>query len=589
MTVTSAPDKLIVCSFHTDDAYYTAAADRLRASLDRIGVAHEVRAISKPEGVDWIDICRQKIPFLHEICQKHPDKKVFWIDGDCELEYLPDFVSNTSADIIGFQRGFSNPMTIGYHKRSRFWEPCFLGINTTPMARAYIQSAYDAEKRITLRATDDFFFEEAWRVHSPKLTFQVIPSVFVGGRSETVAPFFLFGSSGNVEKFKGKASQHTELPDDAPSMAFFARANRRLRRDSKKYLGRDILPIMFKGKASVAQTKDAPVKLPPVWAEMKAMVDAGKVGNKVEVEGALTRLTERKLLTPSQDHAVTAARSFLHYATPGKDAGSDLRLIWWERPFPGNFGDWLSPLIFRDAAQGARVLHVAPESNNPQPHIVGLGSIARFTNSRSIVAGAGVSALDADVHASANYISLRGPISADVVTKAGGKPSGSFGDPGILMSRIIPVTRGKTNGRRALVRHYAHRKMFLRLPECMDDLDLTMSGPAEIATFLTKLGDYESIVTSAMHILIICQSYGIPCALVTFEGGEGLVHGDGTKYIDYARGAGAPEVAPASVGIDLRARDFDNLTHDHRITDAKMDEVSEALSQAIASYRHQAK
>lgn len=585
MTATSAPDDLIVCSFHTDDAYYTAAGDRLRASLDRIGVAHEVRSVSKPEGADWIDICRQKIPFLHEICWKYPDKKVFWIDGDCELEYLPDFVCNTSADIIGFQRGFSNPMTIGYHKRSRFWEPCFWGINTTPMARAYVQSAYEAEKQIILRATDDFFFEEAWRLHAPKLTFQVIPSVFVGGRSETVAPFFLFGSSGNVEAFKGKASQHTEAPDEAPSMAFFARVNRRVRRESKKYLGRDIFPTWSTGISAVGRIKDAHVKLPPVWAELKAMVDAGKVGDKAEAEGALTRLTQRKLLTPSQVHAVTAMRSFLHYASPDKDAGSDVRLIWWERPYPGNFGDWLSPLIFRDAAHGARILHVEPKSNDRQPHIVGLGSIARFTNARSIVAGAGVSALDADVHASANYVSLRGPISADVVTKAGGKPSGSFGDPGVLMSRIIPLTRGKTNGRRALVRHYAHRKMFLRLPEGMDDLDITMSGPAEIAAFVARLAEYDSIVTSAMHILITCQSYGIPCALVTFEGGESLVHGDGIKYIDYARGAGAPEVAPVLVGIDLQERDFDNLTHDHHITNAKMDEVAEALAQAIATYR----
>lgn len=586
MTATSEPDDLIVCSFHTDDAYYTAAGDRLRASLDRIGVAHEVRSIAKPEGADWIDICRQKIPFLHEICQKYPDRKVFWIDGDCELEFLPDFVRNTTADIIGFQRGFSNPMTIGYHKRSRFWEPCFWGINTTPLARAYIQSAHDAEKQITLRATDDYFFEEAWRMHAPELTFQIIPSAFVGGRSDSVAPFFLFGSSGNVGDFKGKASQHGSA-DDTPSMTFWARVNRRLRRESEKYLGRDVLPTLPIGKSEVAQTRDAPVKLPPVWQELKAMVDAGKAGDKADAEAALIRLRERKLLTPGQNHAVTAMRSFLHYATPENGAGSDLRLLWWERPYPGNFGDWLSPLIFRDAAEGARVLHVVPEGNDRQPHIVGIGSIARFTNAYSVVAGAGVSALDADVHPKATYISLRGPISADVVRKAGGQPSGSFGDPGVLMSRIFPQDRNTTNGQRALVRHYAHRKMFLRVPDGMDDLDITMCGPAEIAAFVGKLAKYDSIVTSAMHIYIICHSYGIPCALVTFEGGEGMVHGDGTKYIDYARGAGVPEAAPVPVGIDLRDRDFDNLTQDYRISEAKMDEVADALKQAIAAYRAQ--
>lgn len=577
----TAHDDLIVCSFHTSDDYYTAAGDRLRASLQRINIPHEVRSINKPDGADWIDVCRQKIPFLYEMCQKYPNKKVFWIDGDCELEFLPDFVRNTSADIIGFQRGFSNPMTIGYHKRSRFWEPCFWGINTTPMARAYIESAYQAEKNIKVRATDDYFFEESWRLHAPRLTFQVIPSVYVGGRSDAVAPFFRFGSSGNVANFKGKAAQHGAATD-APNMAFLARVNRRLRRESKKWLGRDIVPQSLK-----SVNPNAKAKATPIWEEFKTMVDAGKAGNQAAGEAALQRVKERKLLTPSQEHAVTAMRSFLHYATPEKDAGSDVRLVWWDRPYPGNYGDWLSPLVFRHVAAGARVIYVAPESDDRKSHIVGLGSIARFTNAQSIVAGAGVSALDADVHPNARYISLRGPISADCVRNAGGSPSGSFGDPGVLLARIIPVVRGKTNGRRALVRHYAHRKLFLRVPEGMDDLNLTMSDPTQIANFIAQLATYDSIVTSAMHIYITCQSYGIPCALITFKGGEGMVHGDGTKYIDYARGAGVPEVAPLAIDIDLRSRDFDNLTTDHRISEAKMDEVAAALQQAVAVSRNQ--
>ena len=33
------------------------------------------------------------------------------------------------------------------------------------------------------------------------------------------------------------------------------------------------------------------------------------------------------------------------------------------------------------------------------------------------------------------------------------------------------------------------------------------------------------MITSAMHVMIACQSYGIPCGLVTFEGHEDHVHG----------------------------------------------------------------
>jgi hypothetical protein len=39
-----------------------------------------------------------------------------------------------------------------------------------------VQAAADFEARATVRATDDFFFEEAWRAVSPNMTFQIIPS-----------------------------------------------------------------------------------------------------------------------------------------------------------------------------------------------------------------------------------------------------------------------------------------------------------------------------------------------------------------------------------------------------------------------------
>ena len=104
----------IVCSFFTSDDYYKSHGSRLRANLEELGIEVDLREITKKEGEDWAAICRKKVGFIAEVCAANPDKKVFWIDVDCELFSIPDFILNSTADIIGFQRGFSNPTKIGY-------------------------------------------------------------------------------------------------------------------------------------------------------------------------------------------------------------------------------------------------------------------------------------------------------------------------------------------------------------------------------------------------------------------------------------------------------------------------------------------
>jgi hypothetical protein len=192
---------VVVCSFYTADDYYRQHGERLAKKLDELGVEYVLREIEKREGEDWADICRRKVPFLAEVCAANPDKKVFWMDVDCMILELPEYIFNTSADIVGFQRGYSSPTTIGYGNRSRFWEPSFWGVNTTPLARKMIADAAELEKVSTIKATDDYFMEEAWRINCENMTFQIIPSNAVFGRgtvnSDSRTAFFKFGASGN--------------------------------------------------------------------------------------------------------------------------------------------------------------------------------------------------------------------------------------------------------------------------------------------------------------------------------------------------------------------------------------------------------
>ena len=89
--------KIVVCSFYTDDEYYRNEAKALKADLEKLGVEYVLEEIHKEPGLDWADMCRRKVPFLNSVCERFPDKKVFWIDVDCRLHSLPAFIRDSSA------------------------------------------------------------------------------------------------------------------------------------------------------------------------------------------------------------------------------------------------------------------------------------------------------------------------------------------------------------------------------------------------------------------------------------------------------------------------------------------------------------
>ena len=111
-----------------------------------------------------------------------------------------------------------------------------------------------------------------------------------------------------------------------------------------------------------------------------------------------------------------------------------------------------------------------------------------------------------------------------------------------------------------------------------------MSHPDQISSFVKDLIGYERVVTSAMHVMIVCQSYGIPCALVTFAGFEENVHGTGIKYQDYAQGAEVEVMNPQVIPLDLNKIDLDNLTRDIQVSKTKKLEVVQAIKAGLERF-----
>ena len=573
---------VVVCSFYTADDYYRAHGERLAKNLEELGVKYVLREIEKKEGEDWADICRKKVPFLAEVCAENPDKKVFWMDVDCMILELPDYIFNTSADIVGFQRGYSSPLTIGYERRSRFWEPSFWGVNTSELARKMIAEAAELEKVSTIKATDDYFMEEAWKANCDNMTFQIIPSNAVVGMGTTSDSsrnaFFKFGASGNVADFKGKVEQHTANNSGLRKKAlnFAKNLERKLppKASNRIRLLADTLGIT--GKLTAVTSNPEFQKRKKMSDDLQLAAQAGQVEKFSQMK---TMFEEKYLLTQAEINSITASKSFLYYAS--KPSSAAINLAWWAKPFPGNFGDWLSPLIVSHYTD-KKVIFQSPVRLAMKEHMIGLGSIGRFIKPNSVVVGTGISTDELTLAKGAKYVSVRGPVTARVVKESGGPEVESFGDPGVLISRIFPVERSKTNGRVALVRHFTHKPIPLTIDSNMDELDIFMSHPDEIKILVEALNAYDRVVTSAMHIFITCQSYGIPCALITFEGFEDSVHGNGIKYGDYAQGVGLDSINPQPVSLDFKRVDFENLTTDHQISQEKLDEVEAAIVKGLS-------
>lgn len=574
---------LIVCSFYTPDDYYSAHAKALASQLQELGLPHELLEITKNPAADWADTTRRKIAFIKDVSDRNPDKKVFWIDVDCRITQLPDYIANSTADIIGFQRSFGSPLQIGYQNRTRFWEPSFWGLGTSPQARKLIADALELERRATLKATDDYFLEEAWRANAKHLSFQMIPTTAIYRDRQVLEPgqpepFFVFGSSGNVADFKNKVVQH-----GSGKQLGFRRKLLRSAKDLERKLPDGIRSPLRRISDTFGVTglltSARPQGLDPERSRLLGEIIGSAIrGERETYEQNRKALLSRNIPSPGEIANLEAAESFIGYSAKG--SARSIAMAWWGKPFPGNFGDWLSPLIVSHYTD-ANLHYIAPEKSAPKKHLIALGSIGRFIKPASVVLGTGISTKDVSLSKKATYVSVRGPITAAALEASGGSKISAFGDIGIVLSRVIAAKRAKSNGKVLLVRHFSHQSIPLQLPLNMVESSVMMSRPADIKTFAQELVKYEYVVTSAMHVMIACQSYGVPCALVTFEGYEENVHGTGIKYEDYALGAGVEVTNPATIPLDLRKFSFKKLVRDISVSEAKKDEVEGHIRLAI--------
>ena len=308
------------------------------------------------------------------------------------------------------------------------------------------------------------------------------------------------------------------------------------------------------------------------------MLLAGQRGALDEVRRYGARLSVTRIPMEQETNAQRAAEAFAELASGG-DGRLPIPLMWWPRPFPGVAGNWLSPLVLRHLS-ARPVLFQRPTAVAPGPHLVLLGSLLGSVQRTAVVAGTGARDLTAEPDPGATYLSVRGPLSAELLRSRGGPSVTSYGDPGVLVSRLFPVWNTGGTGRLAFVRHLSHAGVPVRVTDEIDELSTALSRPEEVEGFVRTLATYRGVITSDPAVAAICDSYAVPRVTVCFAGTDDL----GFVFRDYTLGVGLAEAAPTVVDPDLGRVRWEDLLAAYPIDPGVLVSVETAVTDAVATY-----
>jgi pyruvyltransferase len=214
---------------------------------------------------------------------------------------------------------------------------------------------------------------------------------------------------------------------------------------------------------------------------------------------------------------------------------------WW---MGNNFGDLITPyLIWKMTGKQA----VWTERANVEEGtlFMAAGSVLGENLENVVVWGTGAIHAGAVIGKAKEFRAIRGPLTREIITKAGWECPEIYGDPGILLPYYHHPSVKKTHDV-GLVPHYAdladvveaygndQRVKIIRVTE-----------PVE--TVISEILACRTILSSSLHGIVVAETYGIPCAWVEFSD---RVVGNGFKFRDYWAGVGAKPLDP----VDLRTK-----------------------------------
>ncbi len=224
---------------------------------------------------------------------------------------------------------------------------------------------------------------------------------------------------------------------------------------------------------------------------------------------------------------------------------SPMKVFWYHKPKPGNFGDILTPLILK--SYGYSVEHAVLE----QADYVMVGSIAKITLPQHTVLGSGIMTANPKLCSESTWIWARGPRTRRAVLANSGYCPEIYGDPAMLLPRVIkPAAEKKYSV--GITPHYVDYEQVKELYPNYKVINLLNDDPTEVVEEITAC---ERIISSSLHGIIAAHAYGIPAAWVKFSD---RLSGDDTKFHDHYESVGISAVLSSVESPIFTVGNFDD-------------------------------
>lgn len=564
-----------VVSFYSGADYYHRAAEQLVADCDRLGLDHDIVHIEKPEGMDWSQVCRLKIPFYQQMLHKHPDG-ILWVDVDTRILRPPLHLFGPKQgkdvrrgyDIGAFLRNFKGFREYDPALFGRRFHPGFLHFTGTARVREFVDHLAALERDSSANGTDDYFLEEALRSFEPGLGIHLFSHDLVTFSQEEAdrnpRVVFLHGASGNVSAFVDKVEQHhaeafEQGRDRATLIRHFRIAAMRGRRDEAEAILRAALRLDPTHKATALTAAEFFMRLHKPKSTLQCLRAAFDMrtappealvhaieANLAEENYAAVDLGLRRLSRSGAHDGYRRSRTFrLDLEQRAVEMGltpEQRPALWWmEQPYPGNLGDILNPYIVE------RLSGIPPRFVPKGDGILAIGSVIKFAREGTHVWGAGTPRMTDTLSPKATYHAVRGPLTRRLVLESGGHAPQIYGDPAMLLPIIRPAAQKRH--RLGLIRHYTHAALPLQVSGDVVEIGLDRVGYSDIEDFLDELTSCEAIISTSLHGLIIAHAYGIPTRRAVFSASDTQIPGDGTKFSDHYAAFGITEAEPLDLSL----------------------------------------
>ena len=574
----------VIVSFFGGRLYYHESADQLRSDCKRLNLRHDLHEMGDLDGLEWDQVCRRKIAFLADMLTRHP-AGVLWVDIDARLLQRPDQLLRPSADFGAFMAGSG----LTGSRRLQDHDPasgdpllmagCLLFSGTDKAARL-LSHIHDLERASDARATDAYFIEQGFQSFAEPIGIQIFDAALAvrGDQPATPSTCIQFSRSRRwrnpvdaaadrmalverrrqVALLQDFAAQASDDRRPADAIAFLAQA---LRLDPANVEVGARLGQIHLNRGDPGQAMRIAKQVDPRLEQLdtgklfvEAIFDLGQYERAVPVL--------RRLQAKGGKSAAFAASGLVRVAAERR--ASDLGLsvaerpaLWWmESPFPGNFGDILNPYLVE------KLSGIPPVRVKRGPRIIAIGSIVKFAKPGTIIWGSGTPRMSDRLSADADYRSVRGPLTRDLVLRSGGKVDPVYGDPALLMPLIYQPVLAPKKHRVGLILHQIH----LNNPPRIDGVHIispTRVGHDEIEAFIDEVASCEHIVSTSLHGLVIAHAYGIPARWAVMGADEPQVAGDGTKFHDHHLSVGIDPRPPLDLstwaGGDMAAECIDRI------------------------------